>query len=76
MKLVPDPAPNIVCGFDKPRARIDRGPPRLGRLNCPIVSALNASGEMPVGGDNATIMSAVILRIGTGAVNRYEKLAS
>lgn len=43
---------------------------RPGRLNCLIVSALNANGEMPVGGDNATIMFAVILRIGTGAVNR------
>lgn len=61
------------CGFDKLRVSIG---PRSGRLNCPIVSALNASREMSVGGDNATIMSAVILRIGTGVVNRYEKLTS
>lgn len=69
-----DPASHIVAALIS-FARVSIGP-RPGRLNCPIVSALNASGEMSVGSDNATIMSAVILRIGTGAVNRYEKLAN
>lgn len=44
------------------------------RLNCPIISSRNASQEIPVGSDNATIMSAAVLWIRVGVANSRQIL--